>query len=102
MPWSGPPCWWCRSAAPGVGDPGGRPARVAARVLGTRHLVQAAALAGSGGPAATRAGAAVDGLHAASMVALGLAMPGHRRAALASGAVAAWLAALELTAVAGG
>jgi len=85
-----------------VGDPGDRPARFAARVLGARHLVQAAALAGSGGPAATRAGAAVDGLHAASMAALGLAVPGHRRAALASGAVAAWMAALELTAAASG
>ena len=79
----------------GVGDPGDRRARLAARVLGARHLGQAALLAATG-RRTTRFGAAVDGLHAASMVPLGLAVPLHRRAAMASGAVAGVLAALEL------
>lgn len=81
-----------------VGDPDDRVARLAARVLGARHLGQAALLAATG-RRATRLGAAVDGLHAASMVLLGLAVPLHRRAAMASGAVAGVLAALELTEV---
>jgi hypothetical protein len=79
----------------GVGDPADRMARLAARVLGARHLGQAALFAATGARAA-RLGAAVDGLHAASMVLLGLAVPRHRRAAMASGAVAAALVALEL------
>jgi hypothetical protein len=80
----------------GVGDPDDRLARLAARALGARHLGQAALLAASG-RRAIRFGAAVDGLHAASMLGLGLAVPPHRRAAMASGAVAGALAALELT-----
>ncbi|WP_352303088.1 hypothetical protein [Kineosporia sp. NBRC 101731] len=61
-----------------------------ARVLGARHLVQAAALGLAPARVAPWA-ARVDGLHAASMLALaglpGLA-PGYRRAALASAGVA--------------
>jgi hypothetical protein len=84
-----------------VGDPAGRRARLAARVLGARHLGQAVLLGASGGRVA-RLGAAVDGLHGASMVALGLAARRHRMAAMASGAAAAALAALELTEAADG
>jgi hypothetical protein len=79
----------------GVGDPADPAARLATRVLGARHLGQAALLAATG-RRATRLGAAVDGLHAASMVLLGLTVPLHRRAAMVSGAVAGVLAALEL------
>jgi hypothetical protein len=79
-----------------AGDPAGRRIRLAARVLGVRHCGQAAALAAAGDRVA-RLGAAVDGLHGASMVALGLAVRRHRGVALASGALAAALAALELT-----
>jgi hypothetical protein len=79
----------------GVGHPVGCRARLAARVLGARHLGQAALLAALG-RRGTRFGAAVDGLHAASMLGLGLAMPPHCRAAIASGAAAIVLAALEL------
>jgi hypothetical protein len=86
----------------GVGDPASRRSRLVAQVLGARHLGQAALLAGSGGRIAPRLGAAVDGLHGASMIALGLAVRRHRRAAMASGAVAAALAALELAEAADG
>jgi hypothetical protein len=79
----------------GVGDPADPAARLATRLLGARHLGEAALLAATG-RRASRVGAAVDGLHAASMVLLGLAVPLHRRAAMASGAVAGVLAALEL------
>jgi len=65
------------------------------RVLGARQLVQAAAVArwpSTGG----RLGAAADGLHAASMVALAAWVPRYRRVALASGAAAVVLAVVEL------
>ena len=80
----------------GVGDRDDPWGRLVARVLGARHLGQAAALAVSGGRVA-RLAAAVDGLHGASMVALGLAARRHRSAGMASAAVAAVLAVLELT-----
>jgi hypothetical protein len=64
-----------------------------ARVLGVRQLAQAAVC----GPAPARgliqAGAAVDCLHAASMLALARAQPRLRRALLAETVIAAALAA---------
>jgi hypothetical protein len=86
----------------GIGDPAGPRARLVARVLGARHLGQAALLATVGGRVVARLGAAVDALHGASMIALALAARRHRGAAMSSGAVAAALAALELTQAAGG
>ena len=64
---------------------------VVARVLGGRHLIQGVAECWFGDPA-RRAGVAIDSLHAMSMVALGLADSGRRRAtfvdALAAGTFA--------------
>ncbi|MGW5361168.1 hypothetical protein [Actinopolymorpha pittospori] len=57
--------------------------RRAARVLGARHVVQAAATAALPTPAAYRLGAGVDGLHALSMVALAAADASRRRIAVA-------------------
>jgi hypothetical protein len=78
-----------------IGDPADRRAQLVTRVLGARHLGQAAFL-GASGRRAVRLGLTVDGLHAASMLGLALAVPPHRRAAMASGAAAIVLAALEL------
>lgn len=65
------------------------------RVLGVRHLVQAA-LTRSGSRRARIGGAAVDGLHAASMIVLALANQNYRRAGLIEAVVALGLAASEL------
>jgi hypothetical protein len=72
-------------------DPGLTGAVVAARVLGVRHLAQAAALAARPADVA-RPAIATDGLHAASMLGLALLAPRYRRAALASALVATALA----------
>jgi hypothetical protein len=76
--------------------PGGRACGVA-RVLGVRHLVQAGITAVSlstdpGGSVVLGGGAAVDLLHAGSMVVLGAADPQVRRAALSDAAVETALA----------
>jgi hypothetical protein len=81
-----------------TGDPGPRRAGGVARVLGVRHLVQAgltvAALrAESGSPVPLALGAAVDVLHASSMVGLALVDGGARRVALADTGVELALAA---------
>lgn len=65
----------------------------ATRVLGARHLVQALVQAG-GSDAVVRAGAAGDGVHAVTMLALAAASPRHRAAALVSAAVASTLGVL--------
>jgi hypothetical protein len=65
----------------------------AARVLGARHLLQAAVLAARPGPTA-RWAAAIDGLHVCSMLALAVVAPSYRRPALASAQVAAGLGAV--------
>ena len=59
-----------------------------ARVLGARLVAQHLAVLVSPEPAALRRSAAVDGLHAASMLPV-LALPRYRRAALVSGGFAA-------------
>jgi len=68
--------------------------RAVARVLGTRHLVQAGATyrAGSG---LHVLGADVDLLHSASMVLLGALARKHRRAAFTSAAIALTFAVCE-------
>ncbi len=91
-------------AVPGllIGLTGQRPGRRAcgvARVLGVRHLVQAGVTAASqlsdpGGSVVLGGGAAVDLLHATSMVALGGADKRVRRAALTDASVETALAAI--------
>jgi hypothetical protein len=85
------PAPMCRLYA---GHPTGAAPHVAARVLGARHLAQAALLAG--GPRRQRAGAAVDGLHAASLVTLALVDRRNARLALTDAAVATLFGSLGL------
>jgi hypothetical protein len=59
-----------------------------ARVLGARLVTQHGAVLVSPGPRTLRLAAALDGLHAASMLPL-VALPRYRRAALVSGGIAA-------------
>ena len=73
-------------------DPDLPGAVVAARVLGTRHLLQAVAISAAPTQAARWSGR-IDGLHAASMLALATISPEYRRAALASAGVASVLGA---------
>lgn len=68
--------------------------RVVTRVLGARHLAQAAVLANSS-RRAHLLGAAVDALHAASMVGLALVDRSRRRQAWTSAAIASTFAAAE-------
>jgi hypothetical protein len=86
--------------APGVvisrctGQPASTRARAVVRVLGSRHLLQAAVTAQAPSALVLRAGAQVDLAHAASMLALGAVGRPLRRAQLADGLVAAIFAAL--------
>jgi hypothetical protein len=66
-----------------------------ARVLGVRHLAQAVAVVVAGVPAAHRAGAVVDGLHAVSMVPWAAATRRDRRYYVTSALLAASLAVFE-------
>lgn len=75
--------------------PSGRARRVT-RLLGARHLAQAAISAGAGEQALTL-GAVADGLHAVSMLLLAAADQRLRRAELADAAIAGLLAAVGLT-----
>ena len=59
------------------------------RLLGLREVGQAAITVNRPTAGVLRAGAAVDALHALSMVALALGSAAHRRPALASGTLAA-------------
>jgi hypothetical protein len=92
-------------AAPGrvisvvTGRPAAPGARATARVLGARHLLQAALTARSGVSArALRAGAAVDLTHAVSMAGLSVAAPRGRRCALADALAETALSAAGLAA----
>ncbi len=78
-----------------------REVMVVARVLGARQLIQAAALGGSPGPRKLLAGALVDGLHSASMVAAACWSPqaAHRRLAARDARSAAVLAVAGIVAV---
>jgi hypothetical protein len=71
------------------GEPSDGPTMVAARVLGARHLLQAALTGDDPGPVRRVGGAVVDALHAASMFALAKVDAGRRRPALVDGSVAA-------------
>ncbi|WP_299037690.1 hypothetical protein [uncultured Pseudokineococcus sp.] len=68
-------------------EPDARARRVL-RVLGARHLVQAAGTRVLPAPLALVGGAGVDGLHAATALATGLTRPRRRRASLADAVVA--------------
>jgi hypothetical protein len=70
-------------------------ARRVTRLLGARHLAQAAISAGAGRQALTL-GAVADGLHAASMLILAASDQRLRRAELADAAIACLLAAAGL------
>jgi hypothetical protein len=67
-----------------------------ARLLGARNVVQAAAEARFPGARGRDLGAAVDAVHAASMLAFAAPRSDRRRPALASAAVAGLLCAEEL------
>ncbi len=77
----------------GAGATASRRQRQVARLLGARHIVQAAAMARAGRPMLA-VGAVADGLHAASMAAVAVADARARRAALADAAVASLLTCL--------
>jgi hypothetical protein len=71
-----------------AGQPASTRARTVARVLGSRHVIQAAVTAGAPNALALRVGAEVDVAHAASMFALGAVIRPVRRAPVADGLVA--------------
>jgi hypothetical protein len=73
------------------GDPADAVAVVAARALGTRHVLQALAEGSEPGKVRRLGGAAVDALHAGSMFALAMTdgTTARHRPALADGSVAA-------------
>ena len=80
-----------------TGSDHGRGTRVGVRVLGARYVVQAV-----GGPWLHRrwvpgADAAVDVVHAISMLGLAAIAPTHRRVALVSAAMASAFAVADLT-----
>jgi hypothetical protein len=78
-----------------TGQPPSRRARQVARVLGVRHLAQAAITALNPGPEVVALGVVVDLLHAASMFAFAAVAPDLRRAELADALAATSLAVLE-------
>ena len=78
-----------------TGQPPSPRARAVARVLGVRHLAQAAVTALCPGPEVVALGAVVDLLHAASMFALAAVDQTPRRAEFADGLAATALAVAE-------
>ncbi len=82
-----------------TGAPASGRARAVARVLGARHLAQGAICGMVPARGLIRAGAAADGLHAASMLALAGAEPGLRSALMADTAIAAIFASAGVAAL---
>jgi hypothetical protein len=78
-----------------TGQPPSRRARRVARVLGVRHLIQAAVTVLNPGPEVVAIGVVVDLLHAASMFAFAAAVPDLRDAELADALAATALAVAE-------
>jgi hypothetical protein len=68
------------------------PARAVVRLLGTRHLLQAAVTVARATPRTRLIGAVVDAAHALTMYALAAGSTRYRRAALTSAATATALA----------
>ena len=81
-----------------TGRPPGRRTCWAARLLGTRHLVQTALTAAAPEPAVFAVGGQVDTLHATSMLLLAAVSQGGRRAALADALTEAAFAAAGFSA----
>jgi hypothetical protein len=79
-----------------VSTPAPRPARWVVRLLGARVVLQQVAVLAVPTRPLVLLGAAVDALHAASMVATALASPRYRRAAALSAATASGSAVLGL------
>jgi hypothetical protein len=80
-----------------TGYPADSRVQLTARVLGTRHLIQAALTAGAGpGTGRLVASAAVDLVHASSMAGLAAASPRLRRTALTDALLETALAAAGL------
>jgi hypothetical protein len=79
-----------------VSTPAPRPARRVVRLLGARVVLQQVAVLAVPTRPLVLLGAAVDTLHAASMVATALASPRYRRAAALSAATASASAVLGL------
>jgi hypothetical protein len=75
------------------GAEAGPPARAVGRLLGARHIVQAAASAAFPAPLVLTLGAETDVLHSASMVALAVLSPPRRRLGLTDSLIAAGFAA---------
>ena len=75
-----------------TGQPPSPRARQVARVLGVRHLAQAAVTAVNAGPEVVALGVVVDLLHAASMFAFAAVVPDLRQAELADALAATALA----------
>ena len=86
-------CWPGRAVRLAQGTPADGRVQVVARVLGGRHLTQAAATAARPSPGVLTLGADTDLAHAASMLALAVADRRRCRAALVDAAVAAAFAA---------
>jgi hypothetical protein len=80
-----------------TGQPPSRRARQVARILGVRHLAQAAITAADPGPEMVALGVIVDLLHAASMFAFAAVVPELRSAELADALAATALAVAEPT-----
>jgi hypothetical protein len=78
-----------------TGLPPSRRARQIARILGVRHLAQAAVTALNPGPEVVALGVVVDLLHAASMFAFAAVVPDLRRAEVADALAATALAVAE-------
>jgi hypothetical protein len=78
-----------------TGQPPSRRARQVARILGVRHLAQAAITALNPGPEVVALGVIVDLLHAASMFAFAAVVPDLRDAELADALAATALAVAE-------
>jgi hypothetical protein len=76
------------------GDPADGTSLAAARILGGRHLVQAALIGPHPGPVRRTSGVMVDFLHAASMYAVARVDAPRRRPALIDGSIAAGFAVL--------
>jgi hypothetical protein len=81
-----------------VGAHADRPIDDVVRLLGGRYLAQGGAVLAHPSRTVLRAAAVVDGLHAASMIALAASPYGHRRPALVSAAAAVCAAASEYAA----
>ena len=86
------PAWIVTHLAPGRRAP----RSWLVRVLGARTVVQSAVLLATPTRQALQVGAAVDALHAASMVPAALIWPSYRQAATVSGAIASVSVALQL------